>query len=217
MGREGPAFAHDDMSFANAIICPSARYARSGHFDSRRDARIERAHRRSASRNGPSGLFGEPQLVWDSLDANTFREGVSVRVSSGRPTVKKPPGYPNPILQSDRLEEATRANLNCTVNDLAAKFGKRPNWVWGLIRIGRLPTRIKDIVRGFGPTVLRSQVTSIDLLRIARLPSELQQTRFAELLMKRGMPQSEEAPTFARLGLKSNRLKGLYGHARGPG
>jgi len=57
------------------------------------------------SAGGPSGLFGEPQLVWDSLDAKTFREGISVRVSRGRPTVRKPTGYSNPILQAERLEE----------------------------------------------------------------------------------------------------------------
>ena len=168
-------------------------------------------------KNGPSGLFGEPKLVWDSFQANTFREDTSVRVSRAPPKAKIPKGYPNPIMQADRLEEVKRVNPSRSIQELASMFGRKPNWVWGLFRIGRLPVGIKDFVRGFGPIVLRSQVTSIDLLRIARLPSELQQARFAELLMKRGMPQSEEAPTFARLGLKSNRLKGLYGHARGPG
>jgi hypothetical protein len=135
--------------------------------------------------NGPSGLFGEPKLVWDSLEANTFREGVSVRVSEELPTVRKPTGYPNPILQADRLREITETNPDRSIKELAALFGKRLNWVWGMIRIGRLPLRITDYVRGLGPYVNRSAVTTIDLLRIAGLPVQAQLLRFDELLKRR--------------------------------
>jgi len=124
--------------------------------------------------------------VWDSLEANTFREGASVRVSRELPKVKKPVGYANPILQADRLEEARRENPNRSIKEPSATFGRKPNWVWRFLRIGRLPVQIKDHVRGLGQRVGRSQVTSIDLHRIARLPVELQLTEFEKLLRKRG-------------------------------
>lgn len=96
------------------------------------------------------------------------------------------------MLQADRVEEAKRANPNRSIQDLAAMFKRRPNWVWELLRIGRLPDRIKDYVRGLGPYVNRSSVTSIDLLRISRLPAEAQLPGFDELMRKRNQPRSSK-------------------------
>jgi len=80
-------------------------------------------------------------------------------VARERPPAKKPTGYCKPVLLADRLEEVQRLDSTLSIQTLATLFGKRPNWVWRLLRAGRLPDRIRDYVRGLGPYVKRSDVT----------------------------------------------------------
>ncbi len=108
---------------------------------------------------------------------------------------KPPRGYPNPILQADRVRAVAATMSGATHAQIGATLDMSSNWIGDLLRLLRcLPAAIKDYVRGLGPCLHRSQVTGMDLRRIANLKDgQAQFARFDQLLIERRLPSMKWA------------------------
>ncbi len=137
-------------------------------------------------------LFGEPPVLWDSFPAYAFREGLSIRVSRCKPPAREPKGYPNPVLEADRVADMARRMPGATHAEIGKVLGLSGNWVGDLLRISRLPDQITEYVRRFGPHLCRRQVVGLDLRRLVALRQQvLQLQRFDRLLRLRKLPPRE--------------------------
>ena len=148
---------------------------------------------------GPHVLFGEPlthqtpeasaPVVWDSFPVYLSRQGLRVTVGREEPVPKKPPGYPNPIREADRVRKAAREMPGATHSAIGKVLGLSGNYVGDLLRMSRLPDEIQNYVRQLGPFVRRSQIMGIDLRRISLIKGVSRQVaRFKKLLKERDLP-----------------------------
>ena len=123
--------------------------------------------------------------MWDRFPAHAFRKGQAVTLARTKP-IRPPVGSPNIVLQADRMEEVAAAMPGASDVAIAREMGVSSWWVGELRRIARLPEEIKRRVRALGERVLPSQISGLELRRIAALTDRRKQlSRFAALLTRR--------------------------------
>jgi hypothetical protein len=134
-------------------------------------------------------LFGEPGILRDRFEIHATHRDHAAIFARVAPAAPQPKGWPNAVLQSDRVMEIITARPGIRDRAIAAELGFSDAYVGVLRRIAALPEEIKKHMRPLGPLVTRTQVTGRDLRRLLAVRNRREQiAKFRALLATQAHP-----------------------------
>ena len=127
------------------------------------------------SNDTPIVLVGEPAILRDRFELHATRRGHAPAFTRVAPAPPRTKGWPNPVLQADRVQALLLAQPSSSNYELASHLGYTETYIRVLRHITQLPEEIRTHVRSLATVTVRAQVTGRDLRRLVAIRGSKQQ------------------------------------------